>query len=99
MKTKKIKILIPSFALMLAIITSIAFIPVENTMTEDCPITRAWYHHGPDEMCVLVEPVNCDDVDQNLGLCTVSILGVTQQLYGKDYNASCANVILYKCVP
>ncbi|MDD7888258.1 DUF6520 family protein [Flavivirga sp. 57AJ16] len=99
MKTIFFKIALPAFAFMFAIMASLAFTSVENDIAEDCPITKAWIHHGPDEMCILVDPVNCDTVNQDLGLCTVTILKKTEQLYGKDYNASCANIILYKCVP
>ncbi|GAA3622612.1 hypothetical protein [Flavivirga jejuensis] len=89
MKLKKIKNVLAAFA----------FIPIENDRTEGYPITRAWYYYGSDEMCVLVKPVSYDEVDQNLGLCTVTILDVSHQLYGKAPNGPCANIILYKCEP
>ncbi|MDO5978206.1 hypothetical protein [Flavivirga spongiicola] len=41
MKTIFFKIVSPTFALMLAVITSLAFSSVENGITKDCPITKA----------------------------------------------------------
>ena len=94
MKTNFLKIVLPAFALMLAITASLAFTSVED----DAIVTKAWYQNPDENTCILVEPVRCDTVDQGLGFCEIQQGPITHQLYDKDGNGKC-NIELFKPQP
>ena len=104
MKSKIFKIVLPAFALMLAISASLAFTSVENSMEEDAIETSGWYQNvvPPTQAshCTFVPIINCDTVDQNAGLCSVivTIGGVPtlKQVYKKATPLALCNTTLYK---
>ena len=107
MKTNFFKIVLPAFALMLAITASLAFTPAENDMEEEefgALITVAYRQLvNPPTIpshCSIKTNVSCQFENyENAPICTVQTGPQTgQQLFGQVTPGIC-NVILYKYNP
>ena len=99
MKTNFFKIVLPAFALMLAITASLAFTPVEEDHVPGlCDVTEAFYQNPDANVCQEVLNIECDIADQGLGFCTIQVGPFTKRLYLKTgITTGPCNVPLYKC--
>ncbi|WP_330444582.1 DUF6520 family protein [Flavivirga abyssicola] len=97
MKSNFFKIVLPAFALMLAITASLAFTSANNDVAEDTTIeiTTAFYKNGLGNPCVLVNPVSCQVEFVEDKPCTISLQGVDRQLFMTETQTSCT-VLLYE---
>ena len=96
MNTKILKIVLPAFALMLAITASLAFTSAGNTMADDIVVTSGWYQNPDQLSCVTASPINCDCTSIFNPLCTYMTIFGPKQVYQKQNSISPCNVVLYK---
>ncbi|WP_303318436.1 DUF6520 family protein [Flavivirga abyssicola] len=98
MKSKIFKTVFPAFALMLAIMASLALTSANNDVAEKeedaTKITIALYKNGIGQPCVEVQDVCCqEEVAEEL--CTINVNGIDRQLFKARTHTSC-NILLYK---
>ncbi len=96
MKTTFFKIVLPAFALILAITASLAFAPNGNNMADDIVVTSGWFQN-PDELsCTVASPINCDCTSSYNPVCTIVVGFSIHQVYQKLNSISPCNVLLYE---
>ncbi|WP_330444580.1 DUF6520 family protein [Flavivirga abyssicola] len=96
MKSNFFKIVLPAFALMLAITASLAFTSANNDVAEEeDAVTIAYYKDGIGNPCVEESPVSCQVEFVEDKPCTVLIDTVERQLFQNPTQSSCT-VLLYE---
>ncbi|WP_303319149.1 DUF6520 family protein [Flavivirga abyssicola] len=98
MKSKIFKIVLPAFALMLAITASLAFTPANDHVVEDgILVSTAYFRNGIQNPCLQLFPVSCQLEFVEDQICAVNINGLDRALFFTKIQAlpSCVT-LLYK---
>ena len=92
MKTNVLKTVLPAFALMLALVASIAFTSAEKSMEEDAPV-QAYFSDG----VAAPQLENCNLIITTNPVCTNTLFGPRfgEQVYKLDGSGQ-PTIILYK---